>query len=987
MAKTDVEVTGSVTISVDDQGVEAKLRFVRDPDGPKWNLKRILDELTSQDIKEGISHEEIQGHLERIAKKGLKEDSFVAASGLPVEHPVAEQLTVLSLPVPEEMKEVAGRIVRNAGAPEITVQRTETVKRQKQVTTKPKLPFGKPKVESVEVTESRPVTEKIYVDPAVEGYGYVTSGQKVGDLTEAVAGSPGRSVHGEILHARVLPDAVFHLADGIEKRGQEAYATTEGILRWGRNWADLIPFSRHAWNVSLSPDKATCRLTLHPGNPELPPPEADEIIAAAKEIGYPEDSLLSKEEIAATLAEAITSGTPLDDVPISESRDASFDIFVSEDKMQAILNITKGKGRGKHLVLKEVGKAIKESGLRGMDLKKVGADVSEFYRGPDTELIGYVLAEGKPPTAGPPLHPDFSLRFMFEAEREAIKTRLTENADAAAEIESWEAFPVDEIDEMAIVEREQRIVGFPEPVIGEAGVTVYGEPVPGLPGESPELKLFENLDKKGIVVIATHAGVLDLSDREGVIKVRVRPHRDGSVAVRVSPDKLQATLTARDGEGSGRRVGLDQIRGALEAAGVTEGIDADALLDAAETIKSGKRVENAVVARGRPPVSAAGNQIEYLISIASGEEVTTRKDGSVDYRTHDTVTTVGVGTKILRIIPSDGVSHPGVDVHGKEIPPADSPAREITPGKNIETEVDADGVTTYVATTAGELELTDKAIDVVPRKTIKGNVDMAVGNVKFPGPVEISGSVLSGFYVMSSGDVSIGEGVEAALVSAEGDVLIRHGVRGAGKAVIRSKGNIGVGFAEQATLLSVKDVTVISGALLCTIKCNGIVTHKKDKNGLVGGEIRARKGLDVFNLGSPSGAKTSVSFGQDYLIMDQIEREEGEIEKLKRLVTQIDRAMQDSEGAQRGKLDELRKKKRLMLKAMEKRSLRLFTLRERFEEHYPSSVKVRGTLFPGITFESHGRTLEISQERKSVEIVFDRESGRIIEKPLEKEKK
>ncbi len=986
MAKTDVEVTGKVTITVDDEGIEAKVAFVHEPEGPKWNLQRILDELTSKGIKEGISHREIRERLEIIAKRGLGEETFVAASGLPVEEPAAARLTVSDLPVPEEMKDVADRVTQKAGPPRITIQRTETIKRQKQVTKKSKLPFGKPKVETVEVSENRPVTEKVYVDPAVEGYGYATSGTKVGDLTEAVAGSPGRSVYGEILHARVLPDADFHLAEGIEKRGTEAYATTEGIVRWGRNWADLIPFSRHAWNVSLSPDKATCRLTLHPGNPELPAPPAGEIVAAAEEIGYAAESLLSEEEITAIVSDAVSSGTALDEVPISESRDASFDILVSEDKMQAILNITKGKGRGKHLVLKEVGAAIKESRLRGMDLKKVGADVSEFYRGPETELIGYVLAEGKPATTGPPLHPDFSLRFLFEAEREAIKTRLTEDPLAAGDIESWEAFPVDEIDEMAVVEKEQRIVGFPEPIVGESGVNVYGETVPGLPGEAPELKLFENLERKGIVVVATHGGVLDLSDREDVIKIRVRPHRDATIAVRVAPDKLQATLTARNGEGGGRRLGLDQIRHEIEEAGISEGIDSDALLDAAEALKKGKRVENLVVARGHPPVSAAGSQIEYLISVASGEEVTTRKDGSVDYRTHDTVTTVDVGTKILRIIPSDGTSHPGVDVYGKEIPPADSPAREITPGKNIETEVDAEGITTYVATKAGELELTEKAIDVVPRKTIKGNVDMAVGNVKFPGPVEITGSVHSGFYVMSAGEVSIGEGVEAALISAEGDVLIRHGVRGAGKAVVRSKGNIGVGFAEQATLLSVRDVTVISGALLCTIKCNGMVTHKKDKNGLVGGQIRARKGLDVFNLGSASGVKTSVSFGQDYLIMDQIEREEQEIEKIKRLITQADVAMQHSEKLERGKLEELRKKKRLMLKAMEKRSLRLFTLRERFEEHYPASVKVRGTLFPGITFESHGRTLEVAQERKSVEIVFDQELGRIVEKPLEKER-
>ena len=987
MAKTDVDISGSIAVSVDDSGLEATLNYTAKQDAEQWNLRSILDELSKQGITEGISHEAIRNNLDEISRKGLKAHSFVAATGLPVEQPEAEQFRPSEVSVPEKLRSVVERIVKNAGPPDITVEKSESIKRQKQVTKKPKLPFGKPKVETVEVTETRPVEEKIYVDPSIEGYGYVESGDKIGEVTEAKLGSPGRSVRGEILHSRLLPDATFYFGEGLERRGTEIHATTSGIVRWGRNWADLIPFSNHAWNVSLSPDKATCRITLHPGNPEVPPPEAEKVVAAAVELGYPEESLLPKEEIAQILSEAIASGTPLDEAPISQSDDAHFAILVSEDQMQAILNIRKGKGRGKPLVLKEVGKAIKESGLRGMDLKKIEADVGAFYRGAESEMVGYVLAEGKPPTSGPPLHPDFSLRFLFEAERESIKNRLKENPLAAEDIGSWEDFPVDEIDEMSIVEREQRIVGFPEPIIGEPGVTVYGETVPGLPGESPELELYENVEKKGIVVIATRSGILDLSDREGVIKIRVRPHRDATLAVGVSQDGLQATLSARDGEGSGRRIGLDEIHRALKDAGVTEGIDADALLDAAESLKQGNRVDHRVVARGRPPISAAGNHIEYLISLASGEEVTTRQDGSVDYKTHDTVTTVDVGTKILRVIPSDGTSHPGVDVHGKEISPKEDAAREITPGANIETEVDADGITTYVAARAGELELTESSIAVLPRKTIKGNVDMAAGNIKFPGPVEITGSVHSGFYVMSSGDVTIGEGVDAALVSADGDILVRQGVRGGSKGVIRAKGNIGVGFAEQATLLSVQDVTIMSGALLCTIKCNGLVTHKKDKNGLVGGQIRARKGLDVFNLGSAGGVKTWVSFGQDYLIMDQIEREEGEIEKIKKQISRIDLAMRESEEElQRSKLEDLRRQKRTLLKVMEKRSLRLFTLRERFEEHYPSSVRVRGTLFPGVTLESHGRTLEITQERKAIEIVFDLDSGRIFEKPLEKSK-
>lgn len=78
-------------------------------------------------------------------------------------------------------------------------------------------------------------------------------------------------------------------------------------------------------------------------------------------------------------------------------------------------------------------------------------------------------------------------------------------------------------------------------------------------------------------------------------------------------------------------------------------------------------------------------------------------------------------------------------------------------------------------------------------------------------------------------------------------------------------------------------------------------------------------------------------------------------------------------------LESLRKKKVIALKAMEKRGLRLFSLRERFEEHYESAVVVKGTVYPGVTLESHGRTLEVTNERKNVTFKFDQRSGHITE--------
>jgi uncharacterized protein (DUF342 family) len=261
---------------------------------------------------------------------------------------------------------------------------------------------------------------------------------------------------------------------------------------------------------------------------------------------------------------------------------------------------------------------------------------------------------------------------------------------------------------------------------------------------------------------------------------------------------------------------------------------------------------------------------------------------------------------------------------------------------------------------------------------VDGDVDLSSGNVKFPGTVTIKGSVRSGFVVMAAGDIQVGEMVEASLLSADGDIVVNQGVKGAGKAVLRSKKSIGLVFAEQATILSVGNVQAKNSLVHCTVKTNGKVRMIGDRGTILGGTIRAREGLETDNLGSERGVKTSVAFGQNFLIADQIENEEREMAKAKKQVADIDFALRDkAREHNKSELDNLHAKKLMLLKTIEKRGLRVFTLRERFEEHQESSIVVRGTMYPGVVFESHGRSLPIETERKNTVVAFSPESGKI----------
>jgi hypothetical protein len=231
-------------------------------------------------------------------------------------------------------------------------------------------------------------------------------------------------------------------------------------------------------------------------------------------------------------------------------------------------------------------------------------------------------------------------------------------------------------------------------------------------------------------------------------------------------------------------------------------------------------------------------------------------------------------------------------------------------------------------------------------------------------------------------------------------ITVGQGIKGEGKAVLRSKRDIEGQFAERAVLLAIGDVHLHGACVRCQVKCNGRLKLDTEKGTLVAGEVRASRGVEAQNIGSPSGVRTVVSFGQDFLVKDQIEREEREVAALTKRVADLDTEMfvlekRASEsvaaaGATVGvapaqsqaatMLARARAQKVQALKLIEQRKMRLITLRDRYDEHVPSEVVVRGTLYPGVILESHGRRYETRTEKKMISLRFDPAQGRIVEK-------
>jgi uncharacterized protein (DUF342 family) len=558
----------------------------------------------------------------------------------------------------------------------------------------------------------------------------------------------------------------------------------------------------------------------------------------------------------------------------------------------------------------------------------------------------------------------------------------------AQALPSLAEFPIAQATKIAQVQLGQKIGDLPASGAGQDGVDVFGKVLPGIQGNDPQIKTYENIDFGRDKLVATASGLLLADEMDKAWRLRVLRFRDSSIEVSIAADSMSAAVTLTAEEGFGSPLSAEKVIAALAEKGVKQGIEPFSVAEAVADARAGKPALKRVVARGREPRAGGSIETAWIVHRATGALYTIHEGDRADFKDRDTMTRVAAGDPILKLTVTGGAGEDGVDVLGRPVKAAAGSGAAGPPEHDatIREEKAEDGSTLFVAAASGELVVegvfgSGGRVYVRERLALPGNVGAETGNVKFPGAVQVSGSILAGYSLVAGADVAIAGAVEASLVSSDGGVRIAEGIKGGRKGTIRARLGIEAAFAEQALLLAVEDIKLKTGCVLCNVKTNGRLLVAGDKGSLIGGLCRARKGIDVAVLGSENYAKTEVSFGQDYLIADQIDAEEREIEKLKALMLQTDRTMADLEKAGAG-LDRIRQDKVKMLRLLEKRTHRIFDLREKFEAHVASEVRVRGIVYPGVILESHNRFFEVRSKKAKVAFTFDQQLGRITERPL-----
>jgi len=947
-------IKGIIELEIDGSGLEAGLSFTPSEDeGEEWQKEKVLKLLKQKGIVAGIDQQAIDAALSEIEQQG-KPYTFTAARSIPPHLPKPANLHYEPLKIPEE---IAGELERV-------------------------IPDGPPAVYSNTVEKV-----KIDVEPSIKIKGYVEAGEKIAVIFPAQKGISGQNIFGkEISIDKEIPEGIF-LSDNIRESATDIHSEVSGFFRGGDNWTELIPYKKHTFTISASEDGITCFIDFDPGTANASLPAAELIFEECEELGFERDALLTAGELKNILEEAVVANSPLKQKSISSTLDAMIRIDIPPDKMKAELTLKKGRGEGRTLSLKEIGDVIRQKKFKGMDIAQVKKVLLKFYHGEDLLLENFLIVAGKEPTQGEDGAIKWQIPFFDKKKSDELKKEFQVRQDQVEQIESIEEFPLASVEEMALVEERTKVAEIQAATAGEPGVDVFGAVIPGFKGKEPEIKYFENVHRVKNEILSSVRGILERSLEGNTVLLRARLHQDSEIQVTLEADRMKGFITLIPHAGSGMPIDSERVKEEIEKEGITRGIDQEKVAAAVSKARGGEIVEKLLIAQGLEPEQNESGKLIFHIERASGSRVTITEDGRANYKKQDRITSVQKGALLAEILPT-AAAKDGWDVTGKEIPARESTPVSLEAGKHVKKEENSDGSAKFIAEESGELIQNGNVLEVLNVHTIEGSVNLKTGNVKFSGSVLIKGSVLSGFTVVSGESIIVQETVQSSLLSAADNITVLQGVKGDDKAILRAKKNIKVNFAEQAHLLCSGDILIQNSSLRCNIKCNGRLTMESDKGHIIGGFVRVRKGLEARNIGSAMGIPTHIFCGQDYLVRDQIELEEKAIEKLKNAISGIDSDMKQLERsalADKRGLEKLRKEKLRHLQVIEKKSHILFNLREKFEQHFPSEITVKGTIFPGVILESHGRTHEIHNPQKEVIFYFNTKTGKIEEKPLKGE--
>ncbi len=449
----------------------------------------------------------------------------------------------------------------------------------------------------------------------------------------------------------------------------------------------------------------------------------------------------------------------------------------------------------------------------------------------------------------------------------------------------------------------------------------------------------------------------------------------------VEKDKMSTRLILKPQVDPEHKLAIGEVKEELKKAGVEYGIEEGVIEGAVEFYNEYKDEEDVIVAKGSPPQHGTTGKTEYLVKRPQ-MDVKVNDDGSMNFREVNTITRIVKGQPVVRITPPQP-GEDGRDVFNHPVKAREYEKTRLPVIKN--TEVHPQDPDMLVSSIDGCVVFKKNSIELTNYRIVRGNVDYSSGNIKFDGPVKITGDVKAGFEVHSKSCIEINGTVEDATITTDGDVCVKGGFVGTGKGSICAKGDVRLRFVRNQTVKAGGSIVVAKEALESKLYARRKIYVAGKGLGIAGGYAFAIEGMELSALGSETEVKTEIQVGSDPKIKDTIDALMKEIEDLstrssllQKQLTEIEMAKKKSKNLFERLIEKMEKvmeaKMNLDMKTEELKKKKR-TIEQEMPVCLQPIIRVQGEIFPGVylSFHSFKRIINDKKHRK----IFYLEKGDI----------
>lgn len=486
------------------------------------------------------------------------------------------------------------------------------------------------------------------------------------------------------------------------------------------------------------------------------------------------------------------------------------------------------------------------------------------------------------------------------------------------------------------------------------------------------------LDEKKIADFDMKALKQAISKAEEVKELKLTEQKilsqDEYMKIVVNKDKTKAVVRFYPPSSKGKLITKEEMLSDLAHKGIVHGI-IEKNLDM--YLKARQFCTNILIAKATDPIQGKNANITYHFNTGLTMKPKINEDGTVDFHNLDNMNRVEAGDLLATLQPAV-VGTAGIDVTGNSIPPAKVNVLHLKHGNNICLSDDELSMYTNVS---GHVSLVKDTVFVSNTYEVPADVCSATGDIKYDGNVEIKGNVITGFKVEAKGDIIVHGVVEGATLIAGGQIILKRGIQGMGRGILKAEGDIVTKFIENSEVYAGGNVST-DAIMHSTVFAKGEI-RATGKRGLInGGEVKSELMISMKTAGSTMGTKTCMEVGFDHSLVENIKELEKKLvemreekEKNEQFLSVYKTKLGHGDRIPENRLQQIQTAKKniqILDMGINKAEEQCMKMREEIEKHSNGRIKVESIAYPGVKIMISSVVYYVKEEMHRCQFIKDK---------------